>query len=1337
MKREHLVSASVTNGAECICDPEILLGTNFGLWDFEKEQAPRGAILDLNAAWELFLSRKGLQDISFEENYHHQHEVIDGVVYEDGDTTYTLVDDKGNKTGATFTIKANKGPVEHIEWQNGNLILYYSKTRPVTQEDIDSGLPIHYAYDAQGQPIIDQTTGQPLIYDYVSIPIIEIFDNDETHKLFPWFADSDHTVRLRQNIDENNPEGHLGDFAVTSDSEIFFAKQRYTPNTGNTLISLQSIYDQLKVDLGLDHLYQNVPNITDEEGQSIHQRVSGSDINIKLQTKNKTSLVNAINEDKNRTEQNTNLISGSTIDPDANWETFLQFAEEIPNNINNLLAALNWIQHNEIGDFKNNISQETITEALLEIFRQAEENRNRIGYANNQWIPLTTKNNTNLTEAINEVDQHTDELAKIVDVRENWDPINNKTYYSNPNLNTIIKNRLRAAVVNKDDIKVIEAINDLQSQLGNLLNLTTDNKNSVIESINELDLHYDNNNSTIGATYALDINGNKSGDITNLQTDTKSTIVEAINELNTKIGDLDDLSTEDKTNLVNAVNEIISESPLVYMDVTNPDSGVILKNQNNSAGLKSLVIGNDNTSVNNSFISGSGNDASGNYSLISGKDNTSRKQYSTTLGELNTNDGNYNLVSGKNNSVTGNSNIVKGLDNEVTSSNSTVLGNTNVITNDSVTSIGDSNNISKKGIAIGDSNTISGDDSVTLGKQNRVGTSSTLIGINNEGIGSDNYTIGKNNSSTGDNNYIEGETNVIFGDDNHVNGKNNTLSGDNNTVIGNNQTIEANNVISIGKNNQTVREDGAVVINGINKVYSNSTHIGKDIYIQTHDTESKLQNLIAVDLNDWCKNNNAASLNGEKFLDTAHVVEALKVYLATEYTDNAILRFKMQTNNENGYILVQGKSKRVYLNGSWYYSDNIENGWSRHDGEYLKIIKKTITDQQGVTQDKYYLAFMDQLSTEQIVDTVGAQRSNSEDFGSIVLEHAYGAIDINDFNIALDLPNRFNKKVDKTAKIITKYQKENGAVVDREYNWVDNSNPNISGDITLDLKDSFGFDRSKYQLREEKGQPNGYVPLNFQRLIDPEYLPSYVDDVIDVWAEYTVLPSGALSDIKLYSLDEVIDPDTGQKTYGKGDLLLEGEKSKIYVEVDAAPNNISAQFRWTGSQFVQIGNSTILIGEIEGSAYDGAKGKHLANTIEDHLNSGTTQVSVEQPNGSVIWETYKPNPHNVKPEQLDITINDPNDSNNINLEDSFLVDYNVKTALQNLFDRINNSEDSYSNLLLVVGTQKELQEIENIPEYPTIAGNVLYNKERLDSLKEFTPVNVQNIVTNNFILDYE
>jgi hypothetical protein len=42
--------------------------------------------------------------------------------------------------------------------------------------------------------------------------------------------------------------------------------------------------------------------------------------------------------------------------------------------------------------------------------------------------------------------------------------------------------------------------------------------------------------------------------------------------------------------------------------------------------------------------------------------------------------------------------------------------------------------------------------------------------------------------------------------------------------------------------------------------------------------------------------------------------------------------------------MVQGKTKRVYSNGTWYFSDNIENGWSRHEGTYLKVIKKVTED---------------------------------------------------------------------------------------------------------------------------------------------------------------------------------------------------------------------------------------------------------------------------------------------------------------------------------------------------------------------------------------------------------
>jgi hypothetical protein len=57
--------------------------------------------------------------------------------------------------------------------------------------------------------------------------------------------------------------------------------------------------------------------------------------------------------------------------------------------------------------------------------------------------------------------------------------------------------------------------------------------------------------------------------------------------------------------------------------------------------------------------------------------------------------------------------------------------------------------------------------------------------------------------------------------------------------------------------------------------------------------------------------------------------------------------------------MIQGKVTRVYANGTWYFSDNIENGWSRHEGTYLKVIKKDTVDGLGRTVTKYYLAFMD------------------------------------------------------------------------------------------------------------------------------------------------------------------------------------------------------------------------------------------------------------------------------------------------------------------------------------------------------------------------------------------
>jgi len=92
-----------------------------------------------------------------------------------------------------------------------------------------------------------------------------------------------------------------------------------------------------------------------------------------------------------------------------------------------------------------------------------------------------------------------------------------------------------------------------------------------------VDLHADNNAEVLGAEYNKDITGKKNGEISNLETNDKSSIVAAINELDSRVGELDDLNSNNKENIVSAINETIKEAPFIYEDVNNPESGVVLK----------------------------------------------------------------------------------------------------------------------------------------------------------------------------------------------------------------------------------------------------------------------------------------------------------------------------------------------------------------------------------------------------------------------------------------------------------------------------------------------------------------------------------------------------------------------------------------------------------------------------------------------------------------------------------------------------------------------------------------------------------------------------------------
>ena len=122
-----------------------------------------------------------------------------------------------------------------------------------------------------------------------------------------------------------------------------------------------------------------------------------------------------------------------------------------------------------------------------------------------------------------------------------------------------------------------------------------------------------------------------------------------------------------------------------------------------------------------------------------------------------------------------------------------------------------------------------------------------------------------------------------------------------------------------------------------------------------------------------------------------------------------------------------------------------------------------------------------------------------------------------------------------------------------------------------------------------KGKANGLASLDGNGLVPSSQLPSYVDDVIEAYATYDISETGKLSNIKLYS-----DPDHANP--------ITGESGKIYLNI--TQDEPSYQFRWSGTQFVDSNTSSLILGEVTGTAYDGGKGKALADwrkSLNDNL----------------------------------------------------------------------------------------------------------------------------------------
>ncbi len=123
----------------------------------------------------------------------------------------------------------------------------------------------------------------------------------------------------------------------------------------------------------------------------------------------------------------------------------------------------------------------------------------------------------------------------------------------------------------------------------------------------------------------------------------------------------------------------------------------------------------------------------------------------------------------------------------------------------------------------------------------------------------------------------------------------------------------------------------------------------------------------------------------------------------------------------------------------------------------------------------------------------------------------------------------------------------------------------------LVLADGTNIAQATFIPATEKGANSGVATLDATGKVPSSQLPSFVDDVIEA-ANYAALPAT-------------------------------GEAGKIYVTLDD-----NKTYRWGGTAYVEI-SASIALGETQGTAYEGSKGKANADAIAAHTGNNDIHVT--------------------------------------------------------------------------------------------------------------------------------
>ena len=134
----------------------------------------------------------------------------------------------------------------------------------------------------------------------------------------------------------------------------------------------------------------------------------------------------------------------------------------------------------------------------------------------------------------------------------------------------------------------------------------------------------------------------------------------------------------------------------------------------------------------------------------------------------------------------------------------------------------------------------------------------------------------------------------------------------------------------------------------------------------------------------------------------------------------------------------------------------------------------------------------------------------------------------------------------------------------------------------LVLADGTNIAQATFIPATEKGANSGVATLDATGKVPASQLPSFVDDVLEGYLNAT--------DGKFYE----------ENTYT---TEIPAEGGKIYVDLATGKT-----YRWGGSAYAVI-SETLALGETQGTAYEGSKGKQVADNLAAHTGNSDIHVT--------------------------------------------------------------------------------------------------------------------------------